>query len=103
MNLKEYGVLNAKGMHMDEEASYPGTNSQKGGRSDGPCPYCGNSDVATGVQLVQTGHVGLSLGFAYKAAAIFTGAEMLRGDICRICGTVLRFFVKEPGRNWIEQ
>jgi hypothetical protein len=53
--------------------------------------------------LTQTGQVRLSIGLAYKAAAIFTGAETLCADLCRACGTVLRFFVKEPGRNWIQQ
>jgi len=67
------------------------------------CTRCGKRAIATGVALTQTGHVHLSIGLAYKAAAIFTGAETLHADVCRECGTITRFFVKDPKRNWIQE
>ena len=69
----------------------------------GLCPHCGSGEVATGVSLTQTGQVRLSIGMAYKAAVIFTGAETLHADLCCVCGTVLRFFVKDPKRKWIQE
>jgi hypothetical protein len=66
-----------------------------------PCPHCGGSDIAAGVNLTQTGQVRLSLGMAYKTG-IFTGAEMLYADLCRGCGSILRFFVRNPKRNWMQ-
>ena len=88
---------------MDDRGTNPGECSLKEGQSGKLCPHCGGSEIAAGVRLTRTGQVHLSIGMAYKAAAIFTGAETLHADICRSCGTVLRFFVKEPGRNWIQQ
>jgi hypothetical protein len=88
---------------MDNQGISPGNSDQDVRRAAGACPHCGGRDIATGVRLTQTGQVRLSIGLAYKAAAIFTGAETLCADLCRACGTVLRFFVKEPGRNWIQQ
>ena len=84
---------------MDGQGTYAGVSS----RSGGTCPHCGSGEVAAGVSLTQTGQVHLSIGLAYKAAAIFTGAETLHADLCRTCGNVLRFFVLEPKRNWIQQ
>jgi|CZKF01.1.fsa_nt_gi hypothetical protein len=87
---------------MNSQGSNPGDSIQPEGWSGKPCPHCGSSDFATGVNLTQTGQVRLSLGLAYKAAGIFTGAEMLYADLCRGCGSVLRFFVKNPKRNWMQ-
>ena len=85
---------------MGGEGTYPGQNPQNQGRT---CPHCGGGDIFAGAYLTQTGQVRLSIGLAYKAAAIFTGAEMLQADICRACGTVLRFFVRDPSRNWLQR
>ena len=88
---------------MDAQGTYAGGSFQQGGRSAAPCPHCGSNNIATGVSLTQTAQVHLSIGLAYRAAAIFTGAETLRADLCCACGTVLRFFVNDPARNWIQQ
>jgi hypothetical protein len=32
---------------------------------------------------------------------IFTGSAALSADVCRKCGTVLRFYVDEPDLPWI--
>jgi len=87
---------------MESQGPYRGEHPPDDGGGSF-CTRCGARDVATGVALTQTGQVRLSIGLAYKAAAIFTGAEMLHADVCRACGTVLRFFVKDPKRNWIQQ
>ncbi|MDP2875667.1 MAG: hypothetical protein Q8O00_05735 [Holophaga sp.] len=49
-------------------------------------------------QNAEVGRIGL----AYKAAVIFVTTEQLQADLCQACGTVVRFFVKEPKRNWIQ-
>ena len=87
---------------MNDQDSNPGESKQLAIRNSKSCPHCGGSDIATGVNLTQTGHVRLNLGLAYKAAGIFTGAEMLYADLCRGCGSVLRFFVRNPKRNWMQ-
>lgn len=65
------------------------------------CPECGGSEIAQGLRLDQTadaGHIGLS----YKAAAIFRATEPLCADLCLKCGTVMRLFVKNPDRKWVQ-
>jgi hypothetical protein len=69
--------------------------------TSGRCPYCGSSDLALGLKANQNAEVG-TIGLAYKAAKIFVGTELLRADLCLSCGSVVRFFVKESKRNWIQ-
>lgn len=66
------------------------------------CPHCGSGDIVTGLTLNQNAEVG-RIGLAYKAAVIFVQAEQVYADLCHSCGTVIRFFVKEPNRNWIQK
>ncbi len=64
------------------------------------CLYCGSSDIMLGLILDQTadpGHIGLQ----YKTWKILRTTEPLRADVCRSCGTVFRFYVKERGRDWV--
>ena len=68
----------------------------------GRCPNCGGSEVAAGLQVIQNAEVG-RIGLAYKTARIFVGAEQLLADTCTSCGTVVRLFVKEPKRNWVQK
>lgn len=64
------------------------------------CPCCGGSNIAKALKLNQSAEVG-RIGLPYRAAGIFTATEALHADLCLGCGTVLRFFVLEPGRKWI--
>ena len=73
---------------------------EPGGVGGSRCPHCGNGDVITGLKVNQNAEVG-RIGLAYKAALLFVGTEELRADLCRACGTVVRFFVKDASRNWI--
>lgn len=66
------------------------------------CPRCGGLDIVQGLKLNQTAEAG-NIGLPYKAIGIFVGTEPLLADLCRTCGSVLRFFVKDPARNWIQK
>lgn len=66
------------------------------------CPHCGGSAIVTGLTLNQGVEVG-PFGLRYKAAAIFTGTETLHADLCQSCGSIVRFFVKEVNRRWIQK
>ncbi len=75
-------------------------NLQEGAISNERCPHCDGGDILTGVKIGQNAEVG-RIGLVYKTAAIFQGAEQLFGDLCQTCGTVMRFYVKDPNRNWV--
>ncbi len=66
------------------------------------CPYCGGSAIISSLTLNQGIEVG-SFGIRYKAAAIFTATEPLHVDLCQSCGSVVRFFVKDVNRRWIQR
>ena len=65
------------------------------------CPHCGSSDVVTNLRMNQTAEPG-RIGLAYKAAGIFGGTELLHADLCGACGSVVRFFVENRQRNWVQ-
>ncbi|WP_214176109.1 hypothetical protein [Geomobilimonas luticola] len=48
-------------------------------------------------QSVEVGGTGLE----YKTGMIIRNTEPLLADLCKNCGTVVRFHVKNPDRNWI--
>lgn len=79
----------------------PGNQSTEGsGPEPRRCPHCGGDDVITGLKINQNAEVG-RIGLAYKALGPFVGTEQLSADLCRACGTVVRFFVKDTSRRWI--
>jgi len=65
------------------------------------CFYCGQADIAAGLHVDQTADAG-QIGLAYKAWKVLEGTERFYADLCRSCGTVLRLYVKEPKRNWVQ-
>ena len=72
------------------------TDSQK----QRTCSECGSTDIVTGIAVTkaaETCHIGLS----YKALAILRGTEQLYADLCKQCGTVVRFYVREPDKPWM--
>jgi len=68
----------------------------------GRCPLCGGVEVAAGLIVNQSTEV-LRIGLAYKAGGFMTACEPLRADLCQNCGSVVRLFVKEPKRNWLQK
>lgn len=73
------------------------TDSQK----QRTCLECGSTDIIVGIAVTktaETGHIGLS----YKALAILRGTEQLYADLCKQCGTVVRFYVRETDKPWIQ-
>ena len=64
------------------------------------CPHCGGDDILSGVELGMNAEAG-GIGLQYKAGMLLVGTEKLFADLCRGCGTVTRFFVKNIDRKWI--
>jgi len=63
------------------------------------CPRCGGQNIAQGVRVNQTAEAG-NIGLAYKMKFLLIGTETLYADVCTVCGTIIRFFVKKPDREW---
>ena len=64
-----------------------------------PCPHCGASEIVRDIKVeksTESGWVGLD----YKALGPIRGTEPLLADLCRNCGTVYRFHVRNTERKW---
>jgi hypothetical protein len=73
------------------------TNSQ----TQRTCPECKSTDIATGIGFrmpSDTNKVGLSC----KHLGVFTETAPLFADVCRQCGTVVRFFVRGVDKAWVD-
>lgn len=55
--------------------------------------------MTEGVRVNQTAEAG-DIGLAYKAKFLLTGTEALYAVVCNQCGTIVRFFVRKPDREW---
>jgi hypothetical protein len=64
------------------------------------CPYCESAEVVRAVKLSQPAETG-DIGLQHRKALVFTATETLYADLCKACGSISRFYVKETNRNWI--
>jgi hypothetical protein len=63
------------------------------------CPHCGSQDIVADVVVTQTADAG-RIGLSYRTHFLLTGTAALRTELCRQCGSVVRLYVKETGKNW---
>ena len=87
---------------MNDEVIYPKQGFHQGGFSGGRCSYCGGSEIVAGLEFNLNAEVG-PFGLSYRAFGPFRGTEKLYADLCTACGTVLRTYVKEAKRKWIQR
>jgi hypothetical protein len=64
------------------------------------CPHCGSGELVQAVRLSQPAETG-DIGLQYRMALVLVATETLYADLCKACGTVTRFYVREPDRKWI--
>jgi hypothetical protein len=69
------------------------------------CTFCGSRDITTGLKLAQKSETG-DVGIRFEATDRFlgsylTGNEPLLVDLCRQCGTIVRFYVACTDRKWL--
>ena len=74
-----------------------GTSSEKQHK----CSECGSSDIVTGITVTKTAETG-SIGLSYKSLGILRGTAQLYADMCRQCGTVVRLYVRETDKSWVQ-
>jgi hypothetical protein len=64
------------------------------------CPHCGATSLVRGIELGLTAEAG-QVGLKYRMALVLVGTEPLHADLCSSCGTIVRFYVKDTGNNWL--
>jgi hypothetical protein len=87
---------------MDDQGIGQAATYHQGGWSGGRCPYCGGSDIVTGLEFSLGTEVG-PFGLTYKALAVFRGSEKVHADLCNTCGTIVRLFVTNTKRVWTQR
>ncbi len=73
------------------------------------CDHCGSSKLISGLTVAASGGGGdvrPGLLCKPKEKGLLAGAERekreaLFADLCTSCGTVKRFYVKDPKRDWV--
>ncbi len=56
------------------------------------CPFCGSENIERGIQVDFTGGTSGKIGLI-SSKSIFAVAEPLAADLCRDCGSVVRFYI----------
>ncbi len=87
---------------MSDQEFASTTVFHQSGWSGKRCPACGGSDIVTCLEFGLGAEVG-TFGLKYKAIGVFRGTEKLHADLCNACGTVVRLYVTETKRNWIQR
>jgi hypothetical protein len=67
---------------------------------DSKCPHCAGVELIRGVRLGLTAGAG-SVGLKYRTLLVLVRTEPLYADVCKGCGSVARFYVRETDRNWL--
>jgi hypothetical protein len=70
------------------------------------CIYCGSEDITENVKIIADTVRSMTLEVRYKIEkehfySMDYDKEPLLADICNSCGSVIRFYVKTPHKNWI--
>jgi len=68
--------------------------------AESKCPYCGSTDIVRDVTLRSAGVAG-DIGLQHRQALVFVVTEALYADLCKACGSITRFHVKETDRKWV--
>lgn len=65
-----------------------------------PCSHCGSTDLVLGAKIGQNAEVG-RIGLQYKDGLLLVGTEALLADVCKTCGHIERFHVKNGDHKWL--
>ena len=68
------------------------------------CPNCNSTNIRKDSTISLIGDAG-GIGIQYeKTDTMFykTATEPILADYCLDCGTIVRFFMKEPKRKWLK-
>lgn len=67
------------------------------------CQNCKSDNIETGVSIGLSAETG-SIGPKYSANFLMLGVAPMYCDICKNCGEITRFFIKEKtDRKWVKK
>jgi rRNA maturation endonuclease Nob1 len=63
------------------------------------CPHCGGTDIVKSIGISKMTEAG-SIGLGHDTDYFVRATEPLVADLCRICGSVVRLYVKKSDKRW---
>ena len=87
---------------LPKDATQAGEPARRAPAVTSKCPHCAGVELIRGVRLGLTTEAG-SVGLKYWTLLILAGTEHLHADVCKGCGSVARFYVRETDRNWLTE
>ena len=67
------------------------------------CPNCKSLHIETGVSIGLSAETG-AIGPKYSANFLMLGVAAMYCDLCKDCGEILRFYIKEKAdKKWIKK
>lgn len=64
------------------------------------CSYCGSENIVEGVSWVQSMEGTREVGLRHQGR-FFLGVSQVYSDLCLDCGTIVRSYVKELDKNYV--
>lgn len=62
------------------------------------CIYCGSENLEKGIRA--SSDDSYKLGLRYRKMFISVGFEEIYADLCKDCGSISRFYVRDTNREW---
>lgn len=63
------------------------------------CIYCNSTNLQRDLRIGLQAEVG-TIGLEYTTKFIFGGVEPVYAELCKDCGSITRFYLKNIERNW---
>jgi uncharacterized membrane protein (UPF0127 family) len=63
------------------------------------CIYCNSTNIQADVVVGQTAEP-RALGLKYRTNFLIFGVEPFYAELCKDCGSIVRFYLKKTDRNW---
>ena len=66
------------------------------------CTYCQSNNIVSNIKVYGYQNSGVTLPHTVTNSFNFDkiANELLLAELCQNCGTIVRFYVKNPNRNW---
>ena len=65
------------------------------------CSECVGTDIIMNISVSQTAVSG-EIGLAFKSLAVLTATAPMFADLCRKCGTIVRLYVRDTDKPWVQ-
>jgi len=66
------------------------------------CPACKSQNIIRAVGISKTADSG-RIGLSFRVAGVLVGTSPIVADLCDDCGMIVKMYVLEVGKPWIQR